>query len=318
MAWPIIGRSFSISEFEAYVEGLEWDGKFRPDGIALHNTAAPSLAQRPNGLTKQHILNLQTYYRTPKPKGCGWSGGPHLFIDDRQIWVFNDLTKSGVHSPSWNRTKLGIEMLGDFDTESFTAGRGRKVRDNTVAAVAILNKKLGFAADAFKFHCEDKATTHACPGKLARAERKALIAEIEAAMAAGVDGAAADEEDAIPLHVDATETSSNGPKPGLFDNFTFAKVNELADQGSRVAGWIKSIKRWFWGVAATGGSTVALVDPKKGSANAFVDLVRDHPFWAIGITACIAGLVVYATVKVVEKHLVTAAKDGRYRPRGAE
>lgn len=179
MAWPVIGRAFSPAEFEQYVRSLKWDGAFQPLFMVVHNSAAPSLAQRPNGLTRQHILNLQAYYRDEK----GWKGGPHLFIDDNAIWVFNDLTKFGTHSPSWNSVALGIEMLGDYDTESFTEGRGRKVRDNTVAAMAILNKRLGFAADNFKFHIEDKKTTHACPGKLARDQRDALIAEIAAAMA---------------------------------------------------------------------------------------------------------------------------------------
>jgi hypothetical protein len=179
MAWPVVGLAFSPAAFKAYVEGLRWDGGFRPQFLALHNTAAPSLAQRPTGLTRQHIKNLERYYRDDR----NWNGGPHLFIDDKQIWVFNDLTKIGVHSPSWNRVALGIEMLGDFERESFTEGRGAKVRANTVAAMAALNNKLGLSADGFRFHIEDKASNHACPGKLARAEREALVAEIEAAMA---------------------------------------------------------------------------------------------------------------------------------------
>ena len=180
MAWPVVGKAFSPTAFKEYVDGLKWDGGFRPQFLALHNTAAPSLAQRPTGLTRQHIKNLERYYRDER----NWNGGPHLFIDDKQIWVFNDLTKVGVHSPSWNRVALGIEMLGDFDKESFCEGRGAKVRANTVAAMAALNNKLGFDADGFRFHIEDKASNHACPGKLARSERDALVSEIEAAMAA--------------------------------------------------------------------------------------------------------------------------------------
>ena len=152
MAWPVVGRAFTPSAFKAYVDGLTWDGGFRPVGIALHNTASPSLAQRPAGLTFQHIKNLEAYYRDQR----NWNGGPHLFIDDKQVWVFNDLTKMGVHSPSWNRSHLGIEMLGDYSCESFTDGRGAKVRANTVAAMAALNRKLGFAAGDFRFHVEDK------------------------------------------------------------------------------------------------------------------------------------------------------------------
>ena len=218
MAWPVVGKAFSPAAFKDYVNGLKWDGGFRPQFLALHNTAAPSLAQRPTGLTRQHIKNLERYYRDER----NWNGGPHLFIDDKQIWVFNDLTKVGVHSPSWNRVALGIEMLGDFDKESFCEGRGARVRANTVAAMAALNNKLGFDADGFRFHIEDKASNHACPGKLARAEREALVAEIEAAMAA----------DAAP--VAKVATASADINPGDLVSRTIRDANVLKIIGGSV------------------------------------------------------------------------------------
>lgn len=128
----------------------------------------------------------------------------------------------------------------------------------------------------------------------------------------------AEEVPAVRPDVDETPVAAAEPaKPGVLSNMTFAKVNELADQGSRVAGWIRSIKRWFWGGAATTGTLAASLDTRKGSANVFVELIREHPFMAMAVVAGIAGLIVYAVVKVVEKHLVTAANDGRYRPRGS-
>jgi hypothetical protein len=178
MAWKgIVARSCSPDGFDAYVLTQSWTS-WKPSFIALHNTAAPSLAQRPNGLTLQHIRNLEGYYRDDR----GWPSGPHLFIDDHQIWVFTPLTTPGTHSPSWNSSAIGIEMLGDFDSESFTSGRGLKVRQNTVRAMAALSRRLGFKHDAWKFHIEDPRTTHGCPGKLARNERAKLQAEIKAAM----------------------------------------------------------------------------------------------------------------------------------------
>jgi len=138
---------------------LIWDA-WQPDFIVLHNTGEPNLANRPNGLIYQHILGLQSYYRDDQ----GWSGGPHLFIDDLQIWVFTPLTVPGVHSPSWNSLALGIEMLGDYDTEDFDLGRGAMVRDNAVAAIAILSAVLGIDPDTMRLHREDPRTTHHCPG----------------------------------------------------------------------------------------------------------------------------------------------------------
>src|SRR5207248_8943060 len=159
----IVGRSFSPPEFDAYCHTLQWVA-WRPSFIVLHNTAAPSLAQRPNGLTEQHIRDLEAFYRDAQK----WSAGPHLFVDDKQIWVFTPLTESGVHSPSWNKIALGIEMLGDYETEEFNHGRGLQVRNNAVAAIATLTAVLGLDPQTMRIHREDPATTHACPGRNVR------------------------------------------------------------------------------------------------------------------------------------------------------
>lgn len=159
----IVGRSFTPDEFDGYCHTLQWTA-WRPSFIVLHNTATPSLAQRPDGLTRQHIQSLEAFYRDTQ----GWKAGPHLFVDDRQIWVFTPLTVSGTHSPSWNKVALGIEMLGDFETEAFDSGRGLEVRKNAVAALATVSAILGIAPDTMRLHREDPLTTHACPGKNVR------------------------------------------------------------------------------------------------------------------------------------------------------
>jgi hypothetical protein len=168
----IVGTAYSAEDFDTYVRSLSWSG-WRPRFIVLHNTAAPSLAQRPNGLTHQNILNLERYYRDEK----GWSAGPHLFVDDQQIWVFTPLTTSGVHSPSWNSISLGVEMLGDYEHEAFDSGRGLKVRQNAVSAMASLSAVLGLDPASMRLHREDPATTHACPGK--NVKKLAVIQEVQ-------------------------------------------------------------------------------------------------------------------------------------------
>ncbi len=157
---PILGLSFSPENFDAYCHQLQWTS-WRPTFVVLHNTANPDLAQRPNGITAQHIQNLVTYYRDQQ----GWSAGPHLFIDDKQIWVFTPLTMSGVHSPSWNKFSIGVEMLGNYKTEDFKSGRGLNVRKNTIAALATIHAVLGLSPETIRLHKEDTATTHNCPGK---------------------------------------------------------------------------------------------------------------------------------------------------------
>lgn len=156
----IVGAAFTPAAFDKYCHSLQWLA-WRPSFVILHNTAIPSLAQRPRGLNHQHILNLQTYYRDTR----GWSAGPHLFVDDHQIWVFTPLTLSGVHSPCFNKVALGVEMLGDYAHESFSSGRGLQVRRNTVAALASIHAVLGLDPATLKLHKEDPCTDHDCPGR---------------------------------------------------------------------------------------------------------------------------------------------------------
>jgi hypothetical protein len=161
MAWkPIVGLSFTAPEFDIYCHSLQWNA-WRPSFIVLHNTAVPSLAQRPNGFTQQHIANLVLFYRDQQ----GWSAGPHLFVDDKNIWVFTPLTVSGVHSPSWNKLAIGVEMLGNYASESFSDGRGLLVRKNAISALATLCAVLGLDPNTIRIHKEDPRTTHDCPGK---------------------------------------------------------------------------------------------------------------------------------------------------------
>ena len=154
-----VAEGFTPEEFKEYVNGLEW-GEWFPDFIVLHNTGEPCLKNRPNGLSRNHILGLASYYKNQK----GWSAGPHLFVDDHKIWVLTPLTVSGVHAPSWNRVSIGVEMLGDFDKEEFDSGRGALVRDNSVAAIGILSYVLDIDPDTMRLHREDPKTTHHCPG----------------------------------------------------------------------------------------------------------------------------------------------------------
>lgn len=161
MAWKgIVGKRFSADEFHAYVNGLTWKS-WKPGFVVLHNTAAPSLRQRPQGFTDQHIQNLVTYYRDTQK----WSAGPHLFVDDNGIWVFTPLTTPGTHAFSWNPHSIGVEMLGDYAKESFTEGRGAKVRHNAVCAIASLCERLNIDSSTLRLHKENPETDHDCPGK---------------------------------------------------------------------------------------------------------------------------------------------------------
>jgi hypothetical protein len=159
----IVGNAYDADAFDAYCGSLQWTN-WRPSFVTLHNTAVPTLAQRPNGFTKQQMKNFEIYYRDTMK----WSGGPHLFVDDKKIWVFTPLTVPGTHSPSWNNVALGLEMLGDYEKEAFDSGRGKSVCANAVAAMASVCNALGLDPASMKLHREDPKTTHACPGKSVR------------------------------------------------------------------------------------------------------------------------------------------------------
>jgi hypothetical protein len=150
----------TIEEFKTYLQSLH--GGWRPSGMALHNTASPTLYQWWHGGTspEQRMKNLRNYYEND----MGWSSGPHAFIDGEDIWVFVDFNVKGVHSPSWNGTKLGIEMVGDYDTETDESGQGKKVMDLTVALFGVCHDYFGWDPDTIKLHKEDPATDHDCPG----------------------------------------------------------------------------------------------------------------------------------------------------------
>jgi hypothetical protein len=185
----IVGAPFDAETFDAYCRSLTW-GDWRPQFIALHNTYRPTLAQRPSGFTKQHINNLVGWYRdeqidpgTGKQLKGAWKAGPHLFVDDRQIWAFTPLTLQGRHSPSWNNIAIGVEMLGDYEVDEFETGRGQQVRRNTVAAMATLCEVLDLKPEEIRLHKEDTQTDHKkCPGK--NVDKGAVIADIKALMEA--------------------------------------------------------------------------------------------------------------------------------------
>lgn len=120
---------------------------------------------RPVGLTTAHASNLWSYYT----RQLGWSSGPHVFVDDMGdgILVLQDMAQKGTHAKSFNSTRWGIEMLGDFDSEDPTVGRGQKVIENTRAVLDVMAETQGWdRATCFNFHRDDPQTNKTCPGTL--------------------------------------------------------------------------------------------------------------------------------------------------------
>lgn len=202
--WPAVKLGFNQEEFRKYVAPITWN-RWRPTRIMWHNTAAPSLAQwiksakddQAKGLVggTSRIASLERFFREDNH----WTGCPHLFIANDLIWVMNPLTAAGVHSPSFNNSAIGIEMIGDYDTEDDDSGEGLRVENNTIFATAILCSALGIdpepgvtdkhmrriVSGTIFIHKQDWATTHDCPGKDVAEDHLAMVQSVRDLMAGG-------------------------------------------------------------------------------------------------------------------------------------
>lgn len=161
MSFSNVGTAWKIEDFKAYLSTLQKPSFVK--SIVLHHTGAPSLAMRPNGLTTQHIRNIQFgYVNTNK-----WSAGPHFFIDEKEIFGMTPVSVRGIHAVSFNSSSLGIEVLGEYDTEDPLTGRGlacwKLAAETTKALCEWLELEIN--NKTILFHRDDPRTKKTCPGR---------------------------------------------------------------------------------------------------------------------------------------------------------
>ena len=163
----LLKQGYTQDEFKSYVESVVAGrmGAWRPRGCVLHNTWAPRLSQWPGIVNGKPISEAQRIDNmSVRWKRNGWSSGPHLFVAPDRVWTATPLWSRGTHSPSYNATHWGIELVGEYDTEILPD----TLRDNAVHAMACLYAMLGHlpSPQNFRFHGEDPRTSHkGCPGK---------------------------------------------------------------------------------------------------------------------------------------------------------
>ena len=157
MGYELVGKVWDEDAFAAYVRtvDLSW-----ARGVTMHHTAAPSLDQRPQGFKIQHMHNLQSYYQ----KTLSWGSGPHLFIDEDEIYGLSSLSRRGVHAKSFNAEYVGIEVLGNYDIEDPKTGRGLSCWMTAASAVAAIADHIDDCK--LNFHRDDPKTNKTCPGSL--------------------------------------------------------------------------------------------------------------------------------------------------------
>jgi len=160
MGFENVGRVWTSESFGKYLSTIVQPNWCK--AITLHHTGIPSLASYPHGLSVKYIENAREYY-----KSKGWNSGPHLFIDEDQIFGMCDLHEYGIHAKSFNSSAIGIEVLGNYDQEDPFSGRGLACWKNAAITTRMLLDWLDLKAsgETVLFHRNDPKTSKTCPGK---------------------------------------------------------------------------------------------------------------------------------------------------------
>jgi hypothetical protein len=158
-----LGQGLTADEFTSYVADYDF-GTIPPDYVVLHHTANPCTlhAQYPagsawdaneGGLTEAQIKArrfgklsaIKEWYRTNP--SYFWDRGPHLFVDDRYVWLFTPMREIGIHAAQGNSYErdgrlhysIGIEVVGYYEEVQWPEPVQRMVGH----VVAVLKRRLG-------------------------------------------------------------------------------------------------------------------------------------------------------------------------------
>lgn len=161
--FPYVGQALTLAGFVAYLNGYDF-GSIPPDGVVLHHTAVPDASWAPGpgskaswdsgeaGLSAEQVRlkrlrqlgAIKSYYN----RELGWSAGPHLFIDDRWIYLMSPMAEPGIHAKwanSWHDADgrlhypVAIEVVGDYTRRPWPAPVAALVS----GAVQALQRRLG-------------------------------------------------------------------------------------------------------------------------------------------------------------------------------
>jgi hypothetical protein len=147
-----IGRGLTRQEFTDYIAEYNF-GPVKPDFVILHHTAIPTLAdwkdkdisgndRQTHENRRKKLERLKNVYEQK-----GWRSGPHLFIDDRWIWLFSEMSEFGTHAKWGNSFRnnrglhysIGIEVVGDYTRQKWN----EPVADLVGFVVTALQRQLG-------------------------------------------------------------------------------------------------------------------------------------------------------------------------------
>lgn len=159
MSFLYIGKGLTPEEFAVYVNQYNI-GSIPPSFLVFHHTYIPSASwDRTNtgrdwdaneqGLNTGQVYNkrrvqlngIRNYYRD----SLKWDRGPHLFIDEKWVWLFTPLYYQGIHAgPAngyWKGGKyyysIGIEVIGNYSQVEWPESVQRNV---SVVSKALYHK----------------------------------------------------------------------------------------------------------------------------------------------------------------------------------
>ena len=211
-AIPFVGKCFATpKEFLDYLDGIKF-GAWRPRYVTMHHTGGPSLATwrtyahgaRKEPITDENWMrNLAGYYGNER----GWSAGPHFFFTPDHFCVLSLPDRRGVHAVSFNAESWGVECVGDFDSEPFTADLASRYAQGFAClhlALGITPGPYVYRQRGLHFHRDDPTTRKTCPGR--KVGKEAMIELIGARMAAMTGSAAHDDDEPAPPVLPAKRT----------------------------------------------------------------------------------------------------------------
>lgn len=162
-AFPYVGQALTLAGFVAYLNSYDF-GSIPPDGVVLHHTAVPDASWAPGpspkaswdageqGLSAEQIRlkrlqqlgAIKSYYQHT----LLWPAGPHIFSDDRWIYLMSPMAEPGIHAKwanSWRDADgrlhypVAWEVVGDYTRRPWPAPVAALVKDGVQA----LQRRLG-------------------------------------------------------------------------------------------------------------------------------------------------------------------------------
>ena len=134
----------------------------RPIGACLHHTWKPVPAQ---WVGRRSVEAQRTWFSAAKQ----WQAGPHLYVVSGSpnpandgIYQLTPLNLPGIHAGAWNNRLIGVEVVGDYDSQPWPDS----LRTLVIGAVVRLFRWLGIdraTLDTLRGHREC-GSPKTCPG----------------------------------------------------------------------------------------------------------------------------------------------------------